>query len=216
VFSSFFRTKRGFTLIEILLGLSLTAILLLILLSAMMLGHRSEDKGAEREEISQRMRIISDRLTWLIRGAYPFAVIDEDGEETIYFDGSPESAGFVTSSIDRYSDATEDSAGLKWVRIFVDSEGLKMKENVYFLEDVFDESGGKEYLFDPTVKKIEFEYLDIDEEGNSSWVTSWDPEDKRYIPSAVKVKVVIELYKKEIELPEITAAIRAIRKDYGR
>ena len=40
-------------------------------------------------------------------------------------------------------------------------EGLKVREKVFFLEDVFDDEGGKEYLLDPEVKKLEFEYYDI-------------------------------------------------------
>ena len=45
-----------------------------------------------------------------------------------------------------------------------DREGLKMREKVFFLEDVFEDDGGKVYLLDPEVKTLELEYYDIPED----------------------------------------------------
>lgn len=218
------KNRRGLTLVEIVIGLGLTAVIALILLSALRLAHRSEEAGQEREEVSQRMRIISDRLSWLIRGAYPYTVVEE-GERMVYFDGGTNSLGFVTTSTDSYSSGPEDAAGLKWVGLYADSRGLVISENVFFLQDVMDEAG-REYVFDPTVTQIGFEYLDIDygdeddedeqqkEAPLPEWVSSWHPEDKDYLPSAVRMKVVFEHNGKLIAIPEITAAIRAVKKQY--
>lgn len=208
------RSPGGFTLAELMIAISLTAVILVILLGAIRIGHRSVESGQAREEVSQRMRIISDRLTWLIRGAYPYTV-EKDDELRVYFDGDSMSLGFVTTSTDPYSDGLEDSIGFKWIKIFADSDGLKMVEKIYFLEDVFDDFGGNEYLFDPTVRTLQFEYLDSDpEEGTEDWVSEWEPDGKDYIPSAVRMLVTIELDGKVYELPEITATIRTIQPDY--
>ena len=203
------RNKEGFTLIEVILAITLSAVIIAILLTAMRLGHRSQEKGIWRDEISQKIRIITDRITWLLRGAYPYVVPKPEGN-IIYFSGKSDSAGFVTTSVDSYSQRPEDTAGLKWVHIFSDSGGLKVREKIYFLEDVFDDSGGEVYLIDPTVKKIEFEYFDVNKkEKTEDWVSEWDPEGKDYLPAAVKVNIEFEHDGIKFKVPEFVVRLSA-------
>ncbi len=197
------KNNRGFTLLELLIAVSLSILILVVLGAAMRLGYKSQQRGTEQGEITQKMRILQDRIAWLIRGTYPF-YLNKPDEKKIYFDGNSDSAGFVTSSIDTYGTGPEDLAGLKWVSIFVDSEGLKIREKVFFLEDVFDDSRGKVYLLDPEVRKIEFEFFEIKEdEKQGAWVSEWDPRDKETIPAAVKVTMTLERNGRKIEMPEM-------------
>jgi len=209
------KNRRGFTLVELLIAITLSIVIFIILLAAMRLGYKSQATGAERSEQAQKVRIICDRIAWLLRGTYPFYFKKLD-KQKLFFEGKSEQAGFVTSSVDTYGSGPEDQGGLKWVSIFTDKEGLKMREKVYFLEDVFDDSGGKIYLLDPDVNKIAFEYLDIPEgETQGSWVSEWDPEDKETLPAAVKVQMTMERGGKKIELPELIVRITAQRKTEG-
>jgi len=122
----------------------------------------------------------------------------------------------VTSSIDTHGTGPEDFAGLKWVSIFADSEGLKIREKIFFLEDVFDDDKGRVYLLDPEVKKIEFEFFEIKEgEKQGNWISEWDPKDKETIPSAVKVRITLERNGQKIELPEMIVKIAVQRKTKG-
>jgi len=202
--------SRGLTLVEAIIALTVTALVVGILLSALRLGHRSEEKGLERQELSQRVRILSDRLSWLLRGAYPYFAGEKD-EMVLYFSGSPDSVGFVTTSVDRTAGALEDRAGLKWVRIFAEEgRGLVTEEKVYFGKDVFESGGGRQYVLDPTVKKVEFQYLDVDEkEGVEEWVEEWDPENRKYLPSAVRVSIVLKEKEGEYLMPPVVASLRA-------
>ena len=205
------RQNRGFTLIELVIALSLSAVVVIILLAAMRLAYKSQAKGAEKVEMAQKIRLLEDRITWLLRGAYPYYVKKTD-EERIFFKGESDQIGFVTSSVDSYGNGPEDLAGLKWISIFTDREGLKMREKVFFLEDVFEDEGGKEYLLDPEVKILDLEYYDIPEdETEGDWVSYWDPEEKKYPPEAVKFKITLEREGKPIVLPEIIVRINAQR-----
>ncbi|MDP2167054.1 MAG: prepilin-type N-terminal cleavage/methylation domain-containing protein [Thermodesulfovibrionales bacterium] len=198
----------GFTLVEIVIAITLSAVIFAILLSAMRLAERSEEKGTEREEVSQRMRIVTDRLTWLIRGAYPYAV--KIGEDTaVYFSGTDSALGFVTTSVDKYSGMPEDEAGLKWVELTAGAEGLKIREGIYFLEKNIEAGSGREYIFDPDVKGISFEYLEIADTGEGNWVLSWEPKKKDRLPSAVRVNVALDYKGKRFELPGFIVRIRA-------
>jgi len=203
--------QKGFVLIEVIIAITLSAIIIAILLAAMRLGYRSQEKSTLRDEISQKMRIINDRVTWLFRGAYPYIVSKPEGN-IIYFSGKSGSAGFVTTSVDSYSknQPLEDRAGLKWVQIFSDYEGLKVREKIYFLEDVFDESGGTVYLIDPSVDRIEFEYFDVNKkEKTENWVSEWDHEGKDYLPAAVKINIEFKHGGVRFRVPEFVVRLPA-------
>jgi len=206
--------NKGFTLVELVIALTLSVVIVVILLAAMRIAYKSQAKGSERIEVDQKIRVIGDRVTWLLRGAYPFFVKKTgDRDQKLYFEGESDKLGFVTASVDSYGKGPEDLAGLKWVSIFVDNEGLKMREKVFFLEDVFDDNGGKVYLLDPEVKKLELEYYDIPEdETQGDWVSEWDPDDMEYIPYAVKFKITFEHEGKTVVMPEIIVKITAQRE----
>ncbi|MBI4684233.1 MAG: prepilin-type N-terminal cleavage/methylation domain-containing protein [Nitrospirae bacterium] len=203
------KNRKGVTLIEVIIALALSVVIITILIAALRLGYRSQEKGDWRDEVSQKVRIINYRITWLLRGAYPYIVTKPEGK-VIYFSGESDSVGLVTSSVDTYSERPEDKAGLKWIQIFSDSEGLKVREKFYFLEDVFDDSGGEVYLIDPSVSKIEFEYFDVNkEEKTEDWVSEWVPEDKEYLPSAVRVNIEFVHDKIKFKMPEFIVRLSA-------
>lgn len=207
--------NKGFTLIELVIALTLSIVIVVILLAAMRIAYKSQAKGAERVDTTQKIRLLGDRLTWLLRGAYPF-FSKKPEEQKLYFEGESGKIGFVTTSIDSYGKGPEDLAGLKWVSVFTDTEGLKIREKVFFLEDVFDDNGGNVYLLDPEVKKVEFEYYDIPEgEKQGDWVSEWDPDDKQHIPAAVKFKITLEHEGKTVEMPGIIVKINAQRTPAG-
>jgi len=210
------KNNQGFTLLELLIAITLSILILVALGAAMRLGYKSQEKGTERSEVTQKVRILEDRIAWLIRGAYPL-FLNKPDEKKIFFDGKSDRAGFVTSSIDAHGTGPEDLAGLKWVSIFADSEGLKIREKIFFLEDVFDDSKGKVYLLDPEVRKIAFEFFEIKEgEKQGSWISEWDPGDKETIPLAVKVKITLERNGLKIEIPEMIVKTAVQRKPAHR
>ncbi len=204
--------RYGFTLLEVMLGLAITAAIMVILLAALRMGYRSQEKGLERIELAQRMRIVSDRLSWMLGGAYPYRYQDPDDEkETILlFRGSESSVEFITTAVDEYSGSIADTAGMKFVRIFVDSDGLKAAERVFFMgaseESSFLE---EEFVFAPRVEEVSFEYMDVDEEtGTTEWISDWDTEDKDYLPAVVRVRFSINHKDRSVSAPPVMAAIR--------
>ncbi|MEW6109092.1 MAG: prepilin-type N-terminal cleavage/methylation domain-containing protein [Nitrospirota bacterium] len=205
--------KNGFTLLELIIAVTLSVVIFAILFASLRLGYKSRERGQEKAEATQKIRIIGDRISWLIRGSYPFTVTKPDGKK-LFFEGNPDRIGFVTTSVDSYGKGPEDIAGLKWVSIFRDSDGLKIREKVFFLEDAFDDSGGKIYLLDPDVRKLEFEYFDLPEDGESGeWVSDWDPDEKDYLPSAVKARIYLEHNAKPVVMPEIIISINARKRE---
>ncbi|MCK4910495.1 MAG: prepilin-type N-terminal cleavage/methylation domain-containing protein [Thermodesulfovibrionales bacterium] len=205
-------SNRGFTLLEVMLGLAITAAVMVILLSALRMGHRSQEKGLARSDLAQRMRIVSDRLAWMLGGAYPYRFQDPDDEKESYilFRGSGDSLEFVTTSVDVYSETLADLAGLKFVRLYLDDDGFKAAERIFFMGvDEDDDEGEEEFVFAPHVESVSFEYMDVDEDtGTAEWVSEWDTEENDYLPAVVRVSVTIIHAGDIVEVPPVMAAIR--------
>ncbi len=208
------RNSSGFTILELLIAISLAVMILLILFAGMRLASRSQQKASARSELNQRMRIVGDRVSWLIRGAYPY-IVQKPDEKKLYFSGEDDALGLVTTAVDTAGRGPEDRAGLKWAYFFVDSKGLQVREKVYFLEDVFENSGGMVTLIDPDVRKITFSYLDVNEDDQEgSWTDSWNPTEKDYLPAAVKVGITFRQEETKAAMPEMIVTIQARSREF--
>jgi hypothetical protein len=206
------KNERGITIVEIILAMSFTVVIMVILFAALRLGYKAQETGDRRAEETQKIRIIADRIQWLLRGAYPY-IVTQNGKQVLYFRGRSDSVGFVTTSVDARGKGPEDRAGLKWVSVFSDREGLKITEKVFFLEDVFEESGGKTYSLEPDIKKFSFEYFDFPEnEKTGKWVSDWNEEEKDYLPSAVRVMITFIQNNREVVMPELVVSLPVQKK----
>jgi len=207
--------RNGFTLLEVVLGLAISAVILALILGAIRLSTRSQEKGMTRQEQTQRVRILYDRLGWIVRGAYPYVSLDPEDPENIelFFSGTESSLGFVTTSTDPYSEGPIDASGLKYVNLSI-SDGLVFTERVFFQgED--DEAEETRYVLDTNVKRLEFSYLDQNrdeetgEEGEQEWIDEWDGTEKNYLPKAVRIRVLMKFGDQEKWMPPVIAMIRA-------
>jgi hypothetical protein len=204
--------NSGFTLLEIIIAMTISLAIFLILFAALRLGYKAQESGTEKEEVTQKMRILDDRVAWLIRGIYPFVFTDltktTTDQKKLYFKGEDDKLGFVTTSVDSRARGPEDIGGLKYVSIFADSAGLQTREKVFFLDNAFDDSGGKVTTLDPEVTKLKFEYFDAPPgEKEGDWVSDWDAGDKKYLPAAVKVQITFEHDGKKVIMPEMVVRI---------
>ena len=88
-------TSRGFTLIEVVLALSIFAIMGAILYGAFSLSHRAVEKSQASFERNQKLRSFTDLLGSYIRSAYPYRQSAQD--TTVFFDGQEDQLTFVSS-----------------------------------------------------------------------------------------------------------------------
>jgi len=201
--------NNGFTLVEIIIAFTIALFVILLVFSGFRLSVRSYDKISEKEELSQRLRVVHKRLGWLIKGIYPYKDIDNKTEDKqkIFFVGNSNSIGFVTTSIIPETERIYDISGLKWVYLFVDNEGLKEKDNIFFIEDNLESSSkGQDFtVIDPYIESIKFEYF---YQENEEWLDEWDSE-KENLPSAIKIKLRFVKEGKTYDVPEMVFSIRA-------
>lgn len=174
--------KNGFTLLELLLSLSITGIILIIILSALRLGIDSWEKGEKEIKKMENLSMTIYKISEEIKSIYPY-IIEEFGNEQLQFIGKEDSISFVTVS----------QNGFKWVEYYMNNDqnnlykGLLVRFGNLPSSKSFDSSSGMVVEIDPDVISIEFEYLfRLDNE--ERWFKEWN-KDSNTLPNAIRIKI---------------------------
>lgn len=201
------RNKRGFTLLEVMLAMAIMSMVMLMLFSLLRLGYRAGEKGTRRAGVAQRLMVVSDRLSWLLAGAYPYREFNRDKrKEVIFFEGQSDSVSFVTTSVDEYSDGLADKVGLKYLTLSLQSRGLEIHERLFFDPEQEPEI----QVIEPEATSLEINYLDIDpDSGDAQWRQDWDSSSRDYLPAAVELKISVELEGRTVQVPPLTVRLPA-------
>jgi prepilin-type N-terminal cleavage/methylation domain-containing protein len=182
--NSFQNNFSGFTLLEIMLALSILALLSLGIAAGLSAGVKAWESGEKNLESFQQKRIVCERLIREISCAIKLnGKLKNEEEAKLIFNGESDSLSFITTASAMFSPGIPLS--LKETQIYVDpGEGLIIKESMFSRDDFFNHDKGNRYVLDPTVRDIEFQYFYIpnpksvtdeaDIEGE--WLTSWGPE----------------------------------------
>ena len=103
-----FKNQKGFTLLELILAMSIVAIVVALGLGGVRLGIAARDAGEQKVDIYQRLRIISEQLKQKLQSTYPVFVSQINGvpgataslssKTILAFEGNKDSIRFVTFS----------------------------------------------------------------------------------------------------------------------
>jgi general secretion pathway protein J len=194
------KNRDAFTLLELIISMTIIAIILVIIFGAFRIGIRAWEKGEKDIDKQQRYRIVLDLIQRQVTSiTYKKAKIEE--EDKLLLKGDAKSFEF-TSYI---SLKPENKFGIVYVKYMV-VEGKKTKESLIAYEKnmvLFDKDfkvidiDPKAYFeLIPNADSISFEYLKPAEQGleeESKWQDKWDPEDEQgLLPLALKLIVVDE------------------------
>ncbi|HSB73892.1 MAG TPA: hypothetical protein VLH58_04640 [Candidatus Methylomirabilis sp.] len=166
------------TLLELTITLTLISLLALIVLQAFRIGSRSWEKGEQRAEVEQRIRVLSGILAQRLASIHA-AMAKVDGKAVLAFQGRPDRI-FFYSAPDGQGPLPQ-SAMVRGQAFFVRAgEGLVVQESYPLVEgEVFLESRGRLTVLEPRVTRITFRYLSPPPPGETAprWVEAWDPRD---------------------------------------
>lgn len=182
------RNEDGFTLIEVLLAMSISALLLAIAALSLRLGIRAWEKGGRKAAEILSERSIAAALSRDIGSAYQY--VQTEGDRRVYlFKGSGNGLCFVAAS------AHGQSFGGSALLCYSASEkGLALTKKIVPLKDVDSTEGGSVVgLWENAVAG--FDYL-----GREGWEGSWDADEKKALPLAVKASVTLKGVKAGVEL----------------
>lgn len=181
-------SQNGFTLIEVLLALTIFALMGTILYGAFSLGHGAVEKSQKSFEKNQKLRAVDELLGSYIRSAFPYRSTPQSAP--LLFIGESAELTFVSS----FSLAM-GGRGMAKVHLFW--EGDEKRGGTLRLEEetpvrVQDEEGNEGHeglrngmVIREGVKEFRISYLDPQSE-EEKWEERWDVGERNGLPRAVR------------------------------
>ena len=182
----------GFTLLELLISMTILSIIVVIILGALRVGVRAWEKGEKDVDARQMQRIVLDLVRQQV-SSINIRTIRKEGEEPFFLKGDAKSMEFTS----RVSLNPENDYGDVYVKYTVRQEE-KDKEKFLYLErnmllvekniETFDVDDDDLHELISEVQNVSFEYLkNLSNVGENEWQESWEPENDKGLPLAVKM-----------------------------
>lgn len=176
----------GFTLIEVVLALTIFALMGGILYGAFSLGHGAAEKSEAHSTRQQKRRVVAELLGNYIRSSYPYRASAQD--QTIYFVGESDSVTFVSA----YSQAM-GGRGLAKIRLAGENDGngrgtLKLDETAPVRVNTEGGGAGQSHsvVLQTDLGELRLAYLDPQAE-LETWEDRWDGGERRILPRALRL-----------------------------
>lgn len=201
--------QAGFTLLELLLAMALSAMILALLAGGTYMVVRDWEKAESRLDDSLDASLALLQIERALQGAYPHLYRDKKtNRDVIYFEGKKDELRWVSSvspSPDSGLTAWELSRGkedkglsVKYVPAYAinPDKNLDKAEETLLFEDY----------------KVSFEYLNLKNAGRSQdsvqedWRNKWSGEDLQRLPQAVRIRLEKDNDNENLELIALIAA----------
>jgi general secretion pathway protein J len=88
--------SAGFTLLELLIAITLLGLLMVALLGGLRLGARAWERSEERLDEVTRLQVVENFLRDRLAQTYPLVTEDETGPSRLMFEGQPDALRFLT------------------------------------------------------------------------------------------------------------------------
>jgi general secretion pathway protein J len=184
---------HGFTLLELLISLTILALILVTVLGAIRVGSRSWESGEQRAEESQRTRTLHETLARELSMLYPLRV-KEQNADVLVFRGKPDSIEFAT--LPHSYGAAPFSHMVRVVTYAVEPDRGLVATERYPLVSGDDAGGAREEsvkTLDARVSDARFRYLvpegRPEEKRLPVWRDLWDPSQDKGDLSALRARL---------------------------
>lgn len=183
--------NKGFTLLELMLSITILAVMLTIVFGAFRIGARAWEKGEAAVEEHQHLRIVLGRITRQLAAATLPAVADPQ-EARAYFKGDARELAFVS----QVPLIPRNERGLVYVRYGVRPGQDRTDELVFEEQSILiadqdnDRTPANEtvLLLLTSLETVSFEYWGQGQRTETlSWRTSWDSLQDQGLPRAIKM-----------------------------
>lgn len=180
--------QRGFTLVEVVIALTIVATLLVVMFGSLRVGLAAWQRGDERAEVLERARSLTQIVTRTLGAAHPYTTSAHGGEAPrLLFEGAPDRVAFVTA-VPPFPTA----APIAFTAVTLSHDagavpGLAVRQKPLPNEEPFDR-GLQPALVDGTVSDVGFRYL---RESDRAWTERWDAAEEKALPVAVEITLSI-------------------------
>jgi len=183
----------GFTLLELMLSLTILGVVLLIIFGALRIGTRAWEKGEKDIDIMQRQRAVADLMVQQIAGACIYEL--KMGEESFYFKGSETEMAFVSRSPIVPGSLT-GVVFVKYMILPAEEEGklrlmLYEKDAAYMKAETLETQKLEDFFsLLSDIQSLQFEYLkETEDEAGTAWQAFWNPPEDEGMPLAVRISM---------------------------
>jgi len=199
IFNIQYSIQTGFTLLELLISLTIIGLILVIVFGALRIGARAWEKGERDVEIHQRQRVVLDNIKRQIASVCLREIKGDDGEgqnnKSVFFKGDSEGMEFMS----RVPMVPTTRSGMVYVKYVVREEDggdkkrlMLYEKDILFIEkeeDIGEPDEEDFFELIPGAEDIEFAYLKgaEDKDADPEWQDTWDPDSDTGIPLAVKI-----------------------------
>jgi general secretion pathway protein J len=202
------KTPEGFTLIEVVVTLTILGLILLIIFGAFRLGLSAWERGESTKEAYQRLRIISQLISEQVKSAVPYKIKSQKAEgDYLAFEGKVNSLKFVSALPMKakgpggfvYAIYQFMEGGNEGGRLVVYEQRALNRD--LFAEDPKEDSGAP--LLEG-ISNIRFEYCREEDSLNNrqeEWVEEWNTREENELPRAVRITITQKDPKEKKEIP---------------
>jgi general secretion pathway protein J len=198
------RGQRGFTLLELVLALSILAAMLAIVFGGLRVGIRAWQSGDQRTEALQQARSLNALLAQSLGGTTPYVGMPPAGAQPeVLFQGEPDRIGFVTVSPPYPLPAP---IAFTAVMFSIDEgarPGFAVREKALPNEEPFELS--EPIVVDPSLVAVRFRYQ---RQADGAWEEQWDGATEKAVPAAVEVTLIALVQGVPVEQPPVMVPIR--------
>ena len=178
--------QRGFTLLEVVLALTIFALMGAILYGAFSLGHRAVEKSRRAFENNQRLRSFGDLLGSYVRSSYPYRASVQD--PNVFYEGEEGSLTFVSAFSLAMGGRGMAKIHLSWEEADQGGGTLRLEEILPVRVTEEGAEGGiqNSLILQEGVQDFRLAYLDP-MNSEETWADRWDAKEKRILPRAVRL-----------------------------
>jgi len=184
--------NRGYTLLELLLSISLIVIIVAIAGGAIRLGYRSSDAGEKRINSLERFRSSFRIMDAQLQSEIPLTREGENGRE-FYFKGDEKTLQFSTN----YS-VWDGRRGYVMALYRIEPDGYG-KQVMHISENTIGSEVRRETRLFDALDEVSFEYFKKDALNEGSWMPEWT--ETNDIPQKVRVHLAQGTKKYSVIIP---------------
>lgn len=180
--------QRGFTLVEVVIALTIVATLLVVMFGSLRVGLAGWQRGDERAEVLERARSLTQIVTRALGAAHPYMTSAQGGEAPrLLFEGTPDRVAFVTAVPPFPTAAPIAFTAVTLSRDAGPVPGLAVRQKPLPNEEPFDR-GLQPALVEGTVSDVGFRYQ---RESDRAWSERWDATEEKALPLAVEITLTV-------------------------
>lgn len=195
------RDRRGMTLLEILIGLTILAAIAVVLVVSLRVGLRAWEAGEERAAVQQELRAVVELVTEALATSYPYqGRLGEGLDRVVLFQGQADEVRFVTTAPPLVLDVPAAPFHAVTLR-YTEEDHLSVVERLVPTDEPFGDD--PRTVLSRAVAGLKLAYLD----DTGTWRDEWEGREERALPAAVRVELVVRHQGRSLPVPAFVVPI---------